>query len=101
MRVKKGDKVIILTGRDRGKSGIVEKVFPKDNQVLIPGINTYKKHQRAAAGQRGGVISKVRPIGADKVMVMCPKCGLKTRVSHKRETDGESYRICKKCSATM
>lgn len=101
MKIKKGDKVIVLSGRDRGKSGVVEKVFVKEDKVLIPGINLVKKHRKAQGSRPGGIITKVLPLLVGKVMLICPKCSQKTKVGKIEESDGKYYRVCKKCSALI
>jgi large subunit ribosomal protein L24 len=98
MKIKKGDTVKILSGKDKGKTGVVSKIFPKEDRVLIEGINVYKKHVKPRGQQKGEIISVSRPLYASKVMVICKNCGKPTRVGFKIEGDSKS-RYCKKCGA--
>lgn len=97
MRIKKGDNVKIVSGKDRGKTGIVEKVFPKKARVLVSGINIVKKHvKKRSEREPGGIVEKAAPINASNTMLLCPKCGLQTRIGCKG-TGKNKTRICKKC----
>ena len=97
MKIKKGDKVMIIAGKDRGRNGMVEKVLTKEKAVIVAGMNLYKKHVRPQKeGERGGVIEVARPLSIGKVMLICPKCGQPTRVGWKGEGK-EKYRFCRKC----
>lgn len=99
--VKKGDKVLVITGKDKGKVAEVTMVSPKTNKVLVDGVNVVTKHQKPKSQQdKGGIIKKSAPIEASNVMVVCPTCGKATRVSH-NELNGKNVRICKKCGATL
>lgn len=101
MKIKKGDNVKIISGKDRGKTGIVEKVFPKDNRVLVSGINIVKKYvKRKSEREPGGIIEKAAPINASNVMLLCLKCGLQTRIGSKGEGKNKA-RICKKCGTEI
>lgn len=101
MTVKKGDNVLVITGKDKGKTGKVLEVFPKDNRVLVDGINIVTKHKKARTqNEKSEIIKKNAPIEASNVMVVCPVCGKATRVAHK-EIDGKNVRVCKKCSASL
>ncbi|KUK13579.1 MAG: 50S ribosomal protein L24 [Synergistetes bacterium] len=102
MHVKKGDKVIVLSGKDKGKEGKVLKVFPKDNKVLVEGINIVKKHLRPTQKTpQGGIVPQEAPIYACKVMVICPACAKPTRVGHAFLEDGRKVRVCKKCGEVI
>ena len=97
MKIKKGDKVKILQGKDSTKDGKVEKVFLKAGKVLVGGLNVYKKHQKARGeGKPGGIVSLSRPLAVSKIALVCPKCEKQTRVGYK-VTGKEKVRICKKC----
>jgi large subunit ribosomal protein L24 len=97
MNIKKNDNVIMLQGKDRGKKGKVTSVFPDDEKVVVEGLNTVSRHLRARKqGQVGQIIKKERPVSASNVMLLCPKCGVATRVGHKVEGKNK-MRICKKC----
>jgi len=97
MRLKKGDRVQVLQGKDRGQTGEIMRVLPKSNKVIVDGINVAKKHQKATrATMQGGIIDKDMPISASAVAILCPKDGV-TRIGYRIEADGSKVRICKKC----
>lgn len=99
-KVKKGDKVKITAGKDKGKEGLVEKVLPKKNKVLVQGVNIYKKHARARRqGEKGGIVDLVKPLSMANVALICPKCSQMTRVSFRQ--DHNKVRICKKCQEVI
>ncbi len=99
--VKKGDKVLVITGKEKGKTADVLEVSPKTGKVLVDGINVVTKHQKPKSQQdKGGIIKKSAPIEASNVMVVCSTCGKATRVKHK-EIDGKNVRICAKCGASL
>ena len=101
MNIKKDDKVIVLSGKDKGKQGEVLVAEPKAGKVIVKGVNVATKHQKPQKqGQEGGIIKVETPIYASKVMLVCPKCGKATRVAHKL-TDGKKVRVCKKCGAEI
>ena len=101
MNIKKDDKVIVLSGKDKGKQGEVLVAEPKTGKVIVKGVNVATKHQKPQKqGQEGGIIKVETPIYASKVMLVCPKCGKATRVAHKL-TDGKKVRVCKKCGAEI
>ena len=101
MNVKKGDTVIVLSGKDKGKEGKILSADPKALKVTVEGVNVATKHQKPRKqGQDGGIIKVETPIYASKVMLVCPKCGKATRVAHKI-TDGKKSRVCKKCGAEI
>ena len=96
--VKKGDTVVILTGKDRGKSGEVIRVFPKKGDALVKGINVITRHMKPSmSNPQGGRIQKEAPIDVCKLMVQCPSCQKPSRMSHVRSMDGRGLRVCKKC----
>ena len=98
MHVKRDDKVIVLTGKDKGKEGKVVSADPKNGKVIIEGINVAKRHFKPRkAGQEGGIIRKETPIYASKVMRVCPECDKPTRPAHSFRQDGSKTRVCKKC----
>lgn len=97
MKIKKGDKIKVVTGKDKGREGKVERVYEKANRLLIEGINLYKRHvKKNEKMPQGGVIDVPRPIEAAKVMLICPKCAKLTRVGYKIEKN-KKIRVCKKC----
>ena len=101
MTVKKGDNVVVIAGKEKGKTGKVLEVFPKNNRVLVDGVNLVTKHKKARTQQeKSAIIKKTAPIDASNVMVVCAVCGKATRIAHK-EIDGKKVRVCKKCSASL
>ena len=101
MRIKKGDKVQGLAGNDKGKTGEVLEVIPKDSKVVVKGVNVRKKHIKPRKqGEEGGIIPVECAIDSSKVNVVCPKCGKSTRIEYKIEED-KKVRICKKCGAII
>ncbi len=97
MKIKKGDQVLIISGKYRGKKSKVLQVFPKEKKILAEGINLVKKHQRPRkAGEKGQVLELPKPLDASNVELICSKCGKATRVGCKI-SEGKKYRVCKKC----
>jgi len=101
MKIKKGDKVRVIYGKDKGKEGVVEKVYQKANKVLIAGVNLYKRHiKKNEKMPQGGIIDVPRPLDVSKVMLICPKCKKPTRVGFL--VDGKKkFRLCKKCQSKI
>ena len=101
MRIKKGDTVQVLSGNDKGKTGEVLEVIPKDSKVVVKGVNVRKKHIKPRKqGEEGGIIPVECAIDSSKVNVVCPKCGKSTRIEYKIE-ENKKVRICKKCGAII
>ncbi len=97
MKLKLGDQVKVIKGKDSGKLGKVEKVFSKEDKVLVEGVNQYKRHIKARMqGQKSEIITLTKPLSLTNVMVMCPKCKQPTRVGIKVLKDSK-VRVCKKC----
>ena len=96
MKIKKGDQVIVITGRDKGKTGEVTKAMPKENKVLVSVINLVKRHTKPTQENAGGIISKELPIHVSNVALIDPKSGKATRVGIKVEKDGSKVRVAKK-----
>lgn len=95
MKIKRDDKVIVLSGKDKGKSGKVIAADPKADKVIVEGVNVATKHQKAQKkGQDGGILKIETPIYVSKVQLVCPKCGKPTRVGYKF-VDGKKVRYCK------
>lgn len=95
MHVKKGDKVRVMTGKDKGKTGVILAAYPKENRVLVEGVNIVKKHSKPSqANPQGGIISFEAPIHVSNVMPIDPKTGNPTRVGYK-EVDGKKVRVAK------
>ncbi len=95
-KIKKGDKVVVLTGRDKGKSGEVVQVMPKEDRALVRGVNLVKRHQRQTMNQEGGIISKEAPLHISNLAVADPKDGQPTRVGFKILEDGRKVRFAKR-----
>ena len=101
MKVKKGDTVQVLSGNDKGKTGEVLEVMPKQEKVVVKGVNIRKKHVKPRKqGDEGGIISVESAIHTSKVNVVCPKCNKPARIGYKMEKDGK-VRICKKCGTAI
>jgi large subunit ribosomal protein L24 len=107
MNIKKGDTVLIVTGKDRGKQGTVSRALPQVSKVIVEGLNIAKKHIRPQGQTRqGGVIEKAMPLHVSNTMLICTECGEPTRVGHERRPVGadqkmRAVRICKKCSKVI
>ena len=95
-KIKKGDKVVVLAGRDKGRTGEVIQVMPKEERALVRGFNIVKRHQRQTANQEGGIISKEAPIQLSNVAVADPKDGKPTRVGFQVLEDGTKVRVAKR-----
>lgn len=101
LNIKKGDNVLVIAGKDNGKTGSVLEVSPKTGKVVVDGVNIVSRHQKPKSQQdKGGIIKKNAGIDASNVMVVCPSCGKATRVSHS-EVNGKKVRLCKKCGASL
>jgi len=102
MKVRKGDRVKVLAGKDRGREGTVTFAYPAEGRVIVDGINVARKHQKPTnAMQQGGIIDKEMPIAVSNVAVICPSCGKPTRVGHRIDADGTKTRICRKCEGDL
>jgi large subunit ribosomal protein L24 len=100
-KIKKGDKVIVLAGRDKGRSGEVIEVRPDEGRALVRGVNMVKRHQRQTAQQEGGIISKELPVHLSNIAIADPKDGKPTRVGFKVQADGKKIRIAKRSGAEI
>jgi large subunit ribosomal protein L24 len=101
MRVKKGDEVEVLSGKDRSKRGVIMRVLPKDDKVIVEGINVAKKHQRQTKARvKGGIIDKDMPVPASAVALVCPKDGA-VRIGYQIKADGTKVRVCKRCGREL
>ena len=102
LKIKKGDQVQVLTGKDRGAKGNVTRVLPAAGKVIVDGVNVAKKHQKATkATMQGGIIDRDMPIPVANVALICSSCGKPTRVGYKVDGDGTKVRVCKKCGGEM
>ena len=96
LKIKKGDRVVVLTGRDKGKRGEVLRVIPSENRALVQGINVVRRHQKQNAQQEGGIIAKEAPIHISNIAVEDPRDGSPTRVGFKVMEDGRKVRVAKR-----
>ena len=94
--IRKGDKVIVISGSDKGKKGSVLKVFPKENRALVQGVNVVKRHQRQTQSQQAGIVTKESPIHLSNIAHVDPKSGKATRIGSKTLNDGRKVRFAKK-----
>lgn len=102
VHVKKNDKVVLLTGKDRGKSGKILQVIPKTGRVLVEGVNMQTKHKKPrAAGQPGGRLHQEGTVDSSNVMLLCPRCDKPTKIARKILANGEKARSCKKCNEVI
>lgn len=102
MKIKKGDRVRVIQGKDRGREGVVNRVIPKENKVLVEGINIAKKHVKPRGeDQKGGIIRVEKPLHVSKVMVVCPACNQPTRLGYQVDKKGDKHRICRKCESVI
>ena len=107
MNIKKGDTVLIIAGKDRGKQGVVSRALPQVNKVIVEGLNIAKKHIRPQGQTRqGGIIEKAMPLQVSNTMLICTECGKPTRIAHDRRPMGtdqkmRSVRVCKKCQKVI
>ena len=102
MSIKKGDVVVVLSGKDKGKQGKVLAAMPADRKVIVEGINVVSRHTRPRKqGEEGGILKKEAAIYACKVQKVCPKCNKATRPAHKMLADGKKVCVCKKCGAEI
>ena len=100
VHVKTGDTVMVINGKDRGKTGKVLQVSPSEGKVIVEGINIVTKHVKPRKmGEPGGLVKAESALYADKVQLVCPKCGEAVRVGHQIDSKGNKVRVCKKCSA--
>jgi len=101
MKVKKGDTVLIISGKDRGRTAKVLKSFPKEKSVLVEGINLKSKHIKPKRqGEKGQVVKVPTPLDVSNVKIICPKCGKPARMGYKITSD-KKFRICKKCKSEI
>ena len=101
MNIKKGDTVVVLSGKDKGKQGKVQSTVPGESKVVVEGVNMVTCHTKPRRqGEEGGIVRREAALYASKVQVVCPKCGKGTRVAHKIE-NGKKSRVCKHCGAEL
>jgi len=99
-KFKKGDEIIITSGRDKGKRSKIDKVLTRENKVIAAGVNVYKRHKKVSQNKAAGIYEIIRPIDVAKIAIICPKCNKPTKVGFK--IDGKTkQRVCKKCKGTI
>ncbi|MDP2951896.1 MAG: 50S ribosomal protein L24 [Chloroflexota bacterium] len=102
MKIHRNDTVLVIAGKDRGKKGKVHHVLPKEERVLIEGVNLIKRHQKArGAVRQAGIIEREAPINISNVMVLCGRCNKPTRVGYRFLDDGRKVRFCKQCQEQL
>lgn len=102
LRIKKGDRVLVLSGKHKDKKGRILVVMPRQERVIVEGVNIIKKHQKPSRKYpQGGIIEKEAPIHISKVLLICPKCDRATRIGTRFLEDGRKLRICKKCGEVI
>jgi large subunit ribosomal protein L24 len=102
MKIKKGDNVKIVSGKERGKTGKVVQAFPNEGKIVVEGANKLFKHAKTRkAGQKGQKVEFFAPVPVVNVMLLCPKCAKPARVGYKVLEDGKKVRVCKACKATI
>lgn len=101
IKLKKGDAVRVIAGREAGKTGKILKVIGKKQKIVIEKINMIKKHQRPDARGKGGIVEKEAPLQTSNVMFMCNKCNAGVRIGYKILDDGKKVRLCKKCGEIL
>ena len=100
MKIKLKDTIIVNVGKDHGCQGVVAKILPQDNTVVIEGLNQYKKHVKPSQGRKGEIVTISRPLDVSKVALVCPKCKQPTRVGY-RFVEGKKLRVCRKCNTDI
>jgi large subunit ribosomal protein L24 len=96
LKIRRGDKVVVIAGRDKGKRGEIVKVMPKENRAIVSGVNMVKRHQKQTARQEAGIIAKEAPIDISNIAIEDPRDGAPTRVGYKILEDGRKVRIAKR-----
>jgi len=97
MKIKKGDTVLVISGKEKGKKGKVLEAYPQQNRITVEGVNIVKKHRRSRSErEKGQIIEIPKPINVSNVKIVCPKCGQAARLGY-RLTEKKKYRVCKKC----
>ncbi|HEX8003843.1 MAG TPA: 50S ribosomal protein L24 [Mycobacteriales bacterium] len=105
MDVRKGDRVRVITGKDKGGEGRVIQAFPKEDKVLVEGVNRIKKHTKITSNQRGaqsgGIVTQEAPVHVSNVQVVCGSCGKPARIGHRRNENNQSVRVCRRCGGDL
>jgi large subunit ribosomal protein L24 len=100
-KMRKGDKVVVLAGKDKGRSGEIIRMMPKDDKAVVRGVNMVKRHQRQTQTQQAGIVSKEAPIHVSNLAIADPKDGKPTRVGFKIEKDGKKVRVAKRSGVSI
>lgn len=102
VRIRKGDEVEVIAGKDRGKRGTVQEVRPDERTLVVAGVNIAKRHKKANPQRniKGGIVEQPAAMGIAKVMLVCPHCGKATRAAHKTD-DGDKSRVCRHCGEAI
>ena len=101
LHVKKGDTVVVLSGKDKGKQGKIITAMPSKGKVVVEGVNKVKRHTKPSMkAPQGGILDKEMPLHVCKVQLVCPACNKPTRIGHKT-VDGKNARVCKKCGEVV
>lgn len=102
MQIRKNDSVMVISGKERGKTGKVLRVNPKEDAVIIERINVVKRHTKPRGPQQaGGIVEKEASIPASNIMIMCDKCNAPVRIGHKVLADGNKIRVCRRCAEAL
>jgi large subunit ribosomal protein L24 len=102
LKIRKGDRVRVLSGKDKGKEGAVMRTLPREGKVIVDGVNVARKSQRPTrTAQQGGIIDKDMPIQVSNVALVCPSCGKPTRVGYTIDKSGQKARVCKRCGGEI
>ena len=101
LKIRKGDKVVVITGKDKGKTGEVTQVLPKESRVLVQGVNIVRRHQRQTAQQQGGIITKEAPIHISNVAHIDPSSEKPTRIGYRTLEDGRKVRVAKRSGSPI
>jgi len=101
MKIKKGDNVRVISGKDSGKTGLIERVFPTENKIVVKGVALAKKHAKPSRkNPQGGILDINMKISSSKVMIVCPSCGKPSKIGYKI-VENNKLRICKKCGQSI
>ncbi|MFC2023037.1 50S ribosomal protein L24 [Chloroflexota bacterium] len=102
MKIRKNDNVLVITGKDKGKTGKVRFAYPKEERLLVEGVNMIKRHTRARGQVRqAGIIEREAPVRVSNVMLMCSRCNHPTRIGSRRLADGKRVRVCRSCQEVI
>ncbi|MDR1926568.1 MAG: 50S ribosomal protein L24 [Endomicrobium sp.] len=97
LKIKKKDKIVVLSGKDKKKQGEVLGVFPNEGKVIVSKINSVKRHTKPTQKNPGGILEREAPLAMSKVMLICPKCNKASRPKFDKLSDGKKVRVCRKC----